>query len=182
MTELQEPAAPPPEGWEGILDPGERILWQGRPAPRPAALPARGRRNRIMPFAVIAFSIFWMVQAMQAGGVLWLFGLVFLYIGIRELRRRPEVRRDVLPETFYTLTDRRAFIATDLGGKRDLRSYPIDRDTVVELVDGRPGSVYFATAPVAGGLLGGIRSRIGFELVEDARSVYALIREIQGPT
>jgi hypothetical protein len=181
MTDLREPPEPVPEGWEGILDPGERILWQGRPAPRPAP-PARGRRGRIMPFAVIAFSIFWMVQAMQAGGVLWMFGLVFLYIGLRELRRRPADRQDALSGTFYTLTDRRAFIATDRGGRRELHSYPIDSDTVVELVDGIPGSVYFATAPAAGGILGGIRSRIGFELVEDARSVYARIREIQGST
>jgi hypothetical protein len=172
MTELREPAEPPPEGWEGILDPGEQILWQGKPSPRPAPLVPTGR-VRLMPFVVIAFSIFWMIQAMQAGGVLWLFGLVFLYIGVRELRRPPRRAQDVLSGTFYTLTDRRAFIATDIGGKRDLRSYPIDKDTIVELVDGVPGSVYFVT---------GSGFRVGFELVEDARSVYARVREIQGQT
>jgi hypothetical protein len=172
MTDLRELAEPVPEGWEGILDPGEQILWQGRPAPRPAPA-ARSGRDRIMPFAVIAFSLFWMLQAMQAGGVLWLFGLVFLYIGVRELRRPPRRTQGVLSGTFYTLTDRRAFIATDIGGKRDLKGYPIGKDTVVDLVDGAPGSVYFETAS-------GVR--VGFELVEDAASVYARIREIQGQT
>ena len=172
MIDLREPAEPAPEGWEGILDPGEQILWQGSPVPRPGP-PARSGRDRIMPFAVIGFSIFWMFQAMQAGGVLWLFGLVFLYIGVRELRRRPTPTRDVLSGTFYTLTDRRAFIATEIGSRRDLKSYPIGRDTVVELVDGVPGSVYFTTAT---------GFRVGFELVEDARSVYARIRDIQGQT
>jgi hypothetical protein len=122
---------------------------------------------------VIAFAIFWMFQAMQAGGVLWLFGLVFLYIGVRELRRPPRRTLNVLSGTFYTLTDRRAFIATDIAGKRDLRSYPITKDTVIDLVDGVPGSVYFTTG-------GGFR--VGFELVEDARSVYARIRDIQSQT
>ena len=180
MIDLREPLEPAPDGWEGILDPGERILWQGGPVPRPAA-PTRTGRNRVMPFAVIAFSIFWMIQAMQAGGVLWLFGLLFLYTGVRELRRRPNRTQDVLSGTFYTLTDRRAFIATDIGGRRDLKSYPIGKDTVVELVDGVPGSVYFSTAAAVDGFHAPGR-KIGFELVEDARSVYARIREIQGRT
>jgi hypothetical protein len=132
-----------------------------------------------MPFAVIAFSIFWIAQAVQAGGVLWLFGLIFLYIGIRELRRPPRRPPDVPSGTFYTLTDRRAFIATDIGGRRDLKSYPIGRDTVIELVDGVPGSVYFSTGAAADGVRTSGR-KIGFELVEDVRSVYALIRDIQG--
>ena len=172
MTDLREPPEPIPEGWEGILDPGEQILWQGQPVPR-SAPPARSGRGRIMPFVVIAFAIFWMFQAMQAGGVLWLFGLVFLYIGVRELRRPPRQPTDPFSGIFYTLTDRRAFIATDIAGKRDLRSYPITKETVVELADGVPGSVYFTTDS---GL------RVGFELVEDARSVYARIRDIQGQT
>jgi hypothetical protein len=172
MTDLREPAEPVPEGWEGILDPGEQILWQGRPAPRPAP-PARSGRDRIMPFVIIAFAIFWIAQAMQAGGVIWLFGLVFLYIGFRELRRPPRQPKDPLSGTFYTLTDRRAFIATDIAGKRDLRSYPITKDTVIELFDGAPGSVYFTTDS---------GFQVGFELVEDARSVYARIRDIQGQT
>jgi hypothetical protein len=172
MTDLREPAEPVPEGWEGILDPGEQILWQGKPTPRQAS-PARSGRDRIMPFVIIAFSIFWIAQAMQAGGVIWLFGLIFLYIGFRELRLPPRQPKDTLSVTFYTLTDRRAFIATDIGGKRDLRSYPITKDTVIELVDGVPGSVYFTN---------GSGLRVGFELVEDARSVYARIRDIQGQT
>lgn len=172
MIDLREPAGPVPEGWEGILDPGEHIIWQGSPMPRPG-LPVRRSRDRIMPFVVIAFSIFWIAQAMQAGGVIWLFGLVFLYIGFRELRRPPRQPTDHLSGTFYTLTDRRAFIATDIAGKRDLRSYPITKDTVIELVDGVPGSVYFTTDS---------GFRVGFELVEDARSVYARIRDIQGQT
>lgn len=172
MTDPREPPEPIPEGWEGILDPGEQILWQGRPTPRTAPTVRRGR-GRIMPFVVIAFSIFWIAQAMQAGGVLWLFGLVFLYIGFRELRRPPRQWLDPLSGTFYTLTDRRAFIATETAGRRDLKSYPITRDTVVELVDGVPGSVYFTTT-------GGVRA--GFELVAEARSVYARIRDIQGQT
>lgn len=180
MTELREPADPVPEGWEGILDPGEQILWQGRPIPRPGP-PVRKGRDRIMPFVVIAFSIFWIAQAMQAGGVLWLFGLIFLYIGFRGLRRPRRQPQDPLSGTFYTLTDRRAFIATDIGGRRDLKSYPITRDTAVELVDGVPGSVFFS-AGEQGGISIGNRQRVGFELVEDARSVYARIRDIQGQT
>jgi hypothetical protein len=181
MIDLREPSEPTPEGWEGILDPGEQILWQGSPVPRPGP-PLRRRRDRLMPFAIIAFSIFWMIQAMQAGGILWLFGLVFLYLGVREFRRQPARARDALAGTFYTLTDRRAFIATEIGGKRDLKSYPIGKDTVVELVDGVPGSVYFSTGAAGDSSFGGIRFRAGFELVEDARSVYARIREIQGST
>ena len=168
-----------PEGWRGILDPGERILWQGRPDP------SFQINIRQVPLALFGtffagFAVVWMAMAAQAGGVFWMFGLIHFGVGIAMvysaifwagLKRR---------RTWYTLTDRRAFIATDLPlrGKR-LDSYAILPGTRLSLQSGHPGSVVFAREERRGSKGRRYTVDIGFERIDAADKVYAMMREIQ---
>ncbi len=168
-----------PAGWEGILDAGERILWQGRPAGGiRLRLPLMG--GFLFGLAFAGFALFWMIMAASAGGHFWMFGLIHFSAGLGValgpliydvIRRR---------NTWYTLTDRRAFIATDLplAGRR-LASYPIEPDTPIELVGGRPASIHFAETVRREGSSRARRIPVGFEAIADAPKVMGLIREIQ---
>jgi hypothetical protein len=167
-----------PQAWAGILDPGETIRWQGRPVPK-LRLEFRTALEPLFFIFFTGFSVFWMVGASQAGGLFWTFGLLFFFIGSYSLFGQHFWKYYLRLHSHYTLTNRRAFIATEVLGKRRLRSYPIGKDTVIDLVDGSPGSVFFATEITKDGEGDVTRTPIGFELVEDSRSVYALIREIQ---
>jgi len=171
-------AASPPSGWEGLLDPGETILWQGRPdrgfhvAPNRYFLAAFG-------IAFGGFALFWMTMAAQAGGTFWMFGLLHFSVGLGIIfgalfwdtfRRR---------RTWYTLTDRRAFIATKIPVRgRSIKSYPIRPDTPLDIQQGPLTSLHFATERR--------RSKnssytvpIGFERIPDGESVLQLLRQVQ---
>ncbi|SMX37736.1 hypothetical protein [Maliponia aquimaris] len=167
-----------PPGWDGLLDPGERILWQGRPG---TAVRLGGSDIFIMAFGTFfaGFALFWMVMASMAGGLFWLFGAIHFAVGLGILLwpvlGRPFVRR----RTWYTLTDRRAFIARDLPLKgKSLKSYPITAENTLTFEDREPGSVIFASE-WRRGKNGHYETRIGFHDIAEARAVYSLMRGIQ---
>jgi hypothetical protein len=164
--------------WEGILDEGEEILWQGRPD---GALVLRPQNIPLAVFGLIfaGFALFWMMMAASAGGLFWSFGLIHFSIGIGLIigpslwsayRRR---------HSWYTLTNARAFIATDIPvlGRR-LKSYPILPGARLELIDGSPPSIIFATENRRG-KNGTYQVPIGYDRISDARDVYKMMREIQ---
>ena len=118
--------AEPPAAWQGILDPRERIVWQGRPD---QGFSRRGREHPAPPlFALFfaGFAVFWMSMAARSGGPFWMFGLIHFSVGLgRCSGRRCSAPRADVARTWYTLTDRRAFIATDLAFKgRDAQELP----------------------------------------------------------
>ena len=167
-----------PGAWDGILDPGEEILWQGRPD-QSFAIPPVNFGKAVFGLFFAGFATFWMIMASQAPGPFWMFGLIFFFAGvgmIAEALLMPTFRRR---NTWYTLTDRRAFIAskTLLGGRK-LDSYPIDPDTKLSLIDLTLGTIHFAekTKRTDNGT---VQTAIGFERITDAREVYALMRQIQ---
>lgn len=170
-------------GWEGILDPGERVLWQGRPDGR-FNLSGMNLRRAAFGFAIMAFAAFWTSGALSTAPsglprvILSLAGLFLLGLGLRHAgghliwdsyRRR---------RTWYTLTDRRAMIATQLAGRKRLESYPIEPETAVTLVRGDPGNILFATV-YRKTKQGSRRRRIGFERLHDASEIYDLMRRVQ---
>jgi hypothetical protein len=180
MTELSSSAAnhAAAREWAGILDPGEEIVWQGQPAPR-LRMEFRTPFEPLFFTFFTGFSIFWMAMASQGGGFFWTFGLLFFFVGTYNLVGQHFWKRYLRSRTFYTLTSRRALIATNVWSKRTLNSFPITKDTNVQLSDGEPGSVYFATETTSNRNGGVTQTRIGFDLIEDCRSVYAMIREVQ---
>ena len=164
--------------WDGILDADEVILWQGRPD---GALSLKPENIPLALFGVVfaGFALFWMMMAASAGGLIWSFGLIHFSVGIgliigpsfwNAYRRR---------HSWYTLTNTRAFIATDMKVQgRRLKSWPITGDTALELIDGNPPSINFASETRQG------KNRtyqvdIGFERIHEAREVYEMMRDIQ---
>ncbi len=166
------------EGWDGILEADEKIVWQGQPD---GAFRLRGKNIAISVFGLffLGFSLFWTIMAGVGSGqfmpsfvgLLFVFVGLFLVVGIHWLDAA--ARR----KTHYTLTTRHAFIATDFLGKR-LKSYPIDGDTVLDFRPGTPGSLFFAKE-LRRGKNGTYRIPVGFELIPDAEGVYRKFRDVQ---
>ncbi|MCB1367232.1 MAG: aspartate carbamoyltransferase catalytic subunit [Rhodobacteraceae bacterium] len=167
-----------PPGWQGILDDDEEIIWQGRPDGR-IVLRAGNIFMILFGLAFAGFALVWMIIAASAGGFFWAFGLVHFGVGLSlafgslffsAYRRR---------NTWYTLTSKRAFIATNLPiqGKR-LKSFPITADTSLELEQGDPASIYFASE-IQRGKNSNYQVRVGFERIRDGAEVFKKFRDVQ---
>lgn len=181
MTEadtLQGTRDIPPQ-WRGILDPGETIVWQGRPD-QAFSVDAGDIFPALFALFFSGFAVFWMVMASAHGGSFWMFGLIHFSVGIAIFVRSllgPTWRRQF---TWYTLTDRRAFIATDLPLQgKELRSYPITPDSPIRLQGGRLPTVHFARERHVGDKGRHYTVDIGFERIADGDKVMALLREAQ---
>lgn len=171
-----------PAGWDGILDQGETILWQGRPDTR-IVFDATTIVMGLFGAFFAGFALFWMIMAAQAGGYFWAFGLIHFSVGLGIMLWGPLGHPFLRARTWYTLTDRRAFIATDLPIKgKTLQSYPIDDRTPVFFTeDGNRATIHFAKRQRR--TRRGITSDdIGFERIAEGRAVLSLIRQVQAHT
>lgn len=167
-----------PVGWAGILDDDENILWQGRPDGAVVWKIAH-LFTGVFGLAFAGFALFWMVMASQAGGLLWMFGLIHFSVGLSIGIAPPFASAWARRHTWYTLTNRRAFIASDLPLRgRKLKSYPITDDTVLDYQAGDPATIHFAHE-MRRSKNGSRRRDIGFERIEDGAEVYALLRTVQ---
>ncbi|MCF6233181.1 MAG: aspartate carbamoyltransferase catalytic subunit [Rhodobacteraceae bacterium] len=167
-----------PQGWESILDANEKILWQGRPD---GAVTLRPRNILMLIFGLFfaGFALFWMVMAFSAGGGFWMFGLIHFSVGVGIVFSAVFWGAFKRQRSWYTLTDHRAIIASDLPliGKR-LKSWPITAESVLELEQGPPDTVNFAEK-IKRGKNGSYTVSIGFERIESGQDVYRLLRDVQ---
>lgn len=176
----EHPVSTGRSGWEGILDEGERILWQGRPD---TGFHVSGGNITTGIFGLFfaGFAVFWMVKASLGPGGFWTFGLIHfsfgLWISIQAIYGSTWRRA----HTFYSLSNKRAFIASDTPLKgRKLRSYPITPKTRLDfLQSGELETIYFATERRRGSKGRSYTVKIGFERVEDGEKAYRLMREVQ---
>lgn len=167
------------DGWDGILDVDEAIVWQGRPDPR---LVLRPKHIFTFVFGLFfsGFALVWMILAASAGGFFWAFGLIHFTAGIGVMLGPilgPPWRRR---HTWYTLTDKRAFVASDLPFRgRKLTAYEIGPDTAITLTEaGELETVHFAHRWIQT-RKGSRRHDVGFERIAEGRVVMALMRKIQ---
>ncbi|NOX41976.1 MAG: aspartate carbamoyltransferase catalytic subunit [Alphaproteobacteria bacterium] len=165
-------------GWDGILDPGEEIIWQGRPDGKIVM----GIANIIgvifgMFFAGVA--LIWMVAAASSGGLFWMFGMIHFTVGLGIAFAAVYMGAYKRRNSWYTLTNRRAFIAYHFSvvGKQ-LKSYPINEGTVLDFQDDELASIFFATERRIT-RKGSHTIKIGFERIANGRAVYAKFREIK---
>lgn len=169
-------ANPVPEGWSGIMQPGEKILWQGRPI-------SRVNYGRILPKLAFSafytgFSVFWMLGASRAGGVFWMFGLIFFFVGSGMIAQTLLDERMRLRETYFTLSDRAAYIARRHWLKgRQLETYRITPALPVTLSGTtEKGDVVFASRTVKTNN-GSREEPIGFLGIAGAPEVFALVMQ-----
>ena len=169
------------DGWADILDPNETIQWQGRPSGR-----FRIERHQIplllFGCAFAGFALVWMGLAAAAGGFFWTFGLIHFSVGVG-LGIFPIFKdRFVRQRTWYTLSNKRAYIATDLPvvGK-SLKTYPIESRTPTEFRPGATPSVFFSSKTVRRNKRR-VEVPVGFEMIADGKEVHRLIQQIQTGT
>lgn len=171
-------------GWTGILEDGEAILWQGRTQGH-ARLSLLSLKGAGAGMLIALFSLAWIGASMTELGLFCLFGLPFLAIGLWPLARPVLLPAISARNSHYTLTNRRAFIATEMPLiGRNLNAWRIAAPTRADLIgidDAGAGSVLFADGHFSGHSIPGPNGieRIGFIDIDDARKVWRLLREIQ---
>jgi hypothetical protein len=167
-----------PNEWSHILEPGEAILWQGRPSSR-VRLEFQNGFEPVVALLFMGFGSSWLWWPEKDGLVTRAMGLGLFLIGVFSLAGIHFWRVYVRARTSYALTDRRALIATATFLRRSVKGYPIGPESVIEVRGGATGSVFFATE-VTDDPEGGVnRTRIGFEMIEECRAVLSRIRELQ---
>ena len=182
-VQLSEPAAPAPPiptGWENIIDSGEKILWQGQPDTTMVFRPIH-LGPAFFGLFFSGFSGCWMVDASKAGGIFWMFGLVHFFAGIGVMLSGPFGGAWIRRHCFYTLTSRRAIIASDypMMGKQ-LKSYPIAPTSVLELQeDGDWATLSFHKESRRDSDGNNLTNVVGFQRIRDGRHVFSLMRQIQ---
>lgn len=174
------------------LGPAEKLVWSGRP-----------RRGVILmaadllatPFSVLwcGFAVFWVVSARKAGAPVpfWLFGLMFVAVGIYLVIGRFFADAARRAQTFYGLTTQRAIVVSGLFSRRvtSLELNTLGRLSLTEKKD-RSGTITLGPPPGGqawvAGLLGpswpGAAHHLppAFEMVENARDVHDRIRALRG--
>lgn len=177
------------DGWQGILDNDEEILWQGRPDTK-IVLTFQNITLHVFGLVLIAiglliFHSFWgFFLSISATPVFFLilaslfalvpFGLG-LYIAFCAILGPPRRRR----HTWYTLTNTRAIVTTAIPFKtRQIVSYSVKPESFLELGEGSLPTLYFGrkTIETARGLSS---IKMGFERIPDGATVYEMARNIQ---
>ncbi|MVO15144.1 hypothetical protein [Parasedimentitalea huanghaiensis] len=186
--------------WDKILEPGEEVLWQGRPDSD-----FRWQNQILLPLKIgllcfaawlplLVFAPDWPEGTIPASQLFRDFALILISGNIGYLALKQLQARFVFRKTWYTLTNRRAFIARNhpLLGKR-LWDYPISGDSVIDISFTPHCSVWFAwryptsldKAISEFDMAGQIAVRhhgsheVGFENILDGEKVYQLMGLVQ---
>lgn len=157
------------------LDPGESLVWSGRPMLRPVL----EGHDLILPALtlVLGVALFQVLDPLGPAGLpaepTGLFFLVIMlvlfgcsvWLPLRTFLRR---RR-----SFYGVTERRALVL-ECGPGGSFHAYPLEWDRIVNIRFGERVSVIFEPSQA-----GGHGQERGFEQLIDGLKVYRLIRRIQ---
>ena len=172
------------------LEPGEKLLWRGRPQ---SGIFMKPHDLYQIPFTLLwcGFAFFWEWSVVARGAPLLfkLWGIPFVIAGIYLVVGRFWVDAWMREETRYALTDRRIIIASGLF-TRKVQSLPLGAlsEISVTLTRNGVGTVLFGPyppfVPLATGISwpGTYRYRYippMFEFISDARGVERQVREAQ---
>ena len=177
------------DSWEGILDQGEVIIWQGRPE-KGVVWSDLLSFDTLFGLFFGGFALAWIVIAVSNVArtssamvhLFPLFGVPFLLVGLYLAFGRllwDEYKRRC---TYYSLSNRSAYVACTCFGIRQLERHPILPQHIVTLEDNTPGSVLFKKAKQRDSDFAGLTDGsipVGFLRINDARAVYRMVRDIQ---
>lgn len=135
--------------WDHILHKDEHILWQGKPG-KTVSFEGFHLMECFVGVFFMAFSVVWIAQTMNITSDSGLdgpvsivfrlfpfFGLIFFAIGFNNAIGKYLWRAFMNGRTFYTLTNKRVFVAEDVPLKqRSLKDYYIDPETSLEWQNG----------------------------------------------
>jgi hypothetical protein len=170
------------EDLASLLGPDEKIIWQGKPY---SGLLLRGKS-----VPSLWFGWFFFVVASYGALNVWLkednpasftaiFGVPFVVLGFHMAVSQYLWDAFVRRHTWYSLTNKRAIIATKLFGSGNLKSYPILKETVLEIDQTAGGSLWFATTIRTDADGDKFTAHFGFVGIEHPREVFSLMRKVQ---
>ena len=164
-------------GWDDLLDEGEEILWQGRPDLL-LVFDTNARITSAIGLVCAIVALKWLSHVLtHAPGpgalavVVPVLALIFMAVGLYLLAGHYYASVYRRARTWYTLTSKRAYLATTILGQRSLKSWDVTPALNLTLADGTPGSIWFDA--------GSRPQRTGFERIADAPAVLALMHKIQ---
>jgi hypothetical protein len=165
--------------WNAILSPDEEILWQGR-LEKGLALDVKNAKEFLPGALSVGFAIVWMHATRDGATEMQAIGLLLFLAGGHQLFFTPFFR-GYLPRacTFYTLTDKRAFVAVDhpLTG-RSLKPYKIGPETSLDFQLAPYACIYFASE-LEQGHESTTAHRIGFANLKDGEAVFGIMGQVQ---
>lgn len=188
MRELARPtraadhAGHAPPGWENFLDAGETILWQGRPYPgvilrgKSLIMIVTGAIFLLIP-AVFHLASFLLASKVAISNRDAVVAFPFVVIGLAAIFVAPQMGAYYRRNCWYTLTDRRAVIATQLFGQRSLDSYAVKQWSHLALKNTRPPSVHFRSQTILSSYRASYND-IGFDHIEEGAHVYEMMRRL----
>jgi hypothetical protein len=170
------------------LSSGERLLWYGRPK---LGLVLRPTDAFMIPFSLLwgGFAIFWeaSVVSITAPSFFSLWGVPFVLIGLYMIIGRFFVDAYIRSKTFYAVTSERILIVSGMLN-REVRSLSLKTlsDMNLKLKGNGSGTILFGNTTFGAAFYDGTPmpgSRRyqppAFEMIEDARAVYELVRKAQ---
>ena len=157
-----------------LIDPGEQLIWRGKPYPIRYAL---RKAAYTVPFGIFFFglSLFGIYSAYMAGNN-WMFAIPFVIVGACMVLS-PAWYLFRATTTTYALTDRRAII--DISGLFPRRtSVPLNQVPFVDVRSSNegPGHVLFQEAAPYDRGGGDLAQRDGFVAIADAAKVGQMLR------
>jgi hypothetical protein len=178
----------PEEIVERELAKGEKLLWAGQPR---QGIVLRGSDAFFIPFSIFwgGFAIFWEVMAINSGAP-WFFklwGVPFVLVGLYLMVGRffgDAIQRS---RTVYGVGSQHAIIVSGLFSRR-VKSLDLAKQPEISLTERRDGSgtisfgtiaAFFSNFPIRN--WPGYNNQLApsFDMINDAREVYDLIREAQ---
>ncbi len=162
--------------WHTLLDPDKHIVWQGQ-------LSSRVQLEFDSGFFVL-FMMVWggipLILVISNPGFL-LLGVPALFVGITLYffvgqHFWAAFQRS---STFYTLSNKHAFIAYRGLAGRKLDSFPITSETTLRLDEGRKSAVWFGLREGRQMFSNATERPLGFERLDAPREVYQLLRAVQ---
>jgi hypothetical protein len=167
----------------------EKLLWTGQPA---QGLRLRGSDSFLIPFSLLwaGFAFFWEWSVLQqdAPGFFALWGVPFVLVGVYIVLGRFFIDSALRARTYYALTNQRVVILSGLW-TRELKSLWLRTLPELSLREGPGprGTLEFGSSPWPMGQWFRGMSWPGmsryqppsFELIEDPRRVYDLVRAAQ---
>lgn len=164
-------------GWEGILDEDEEIRWQGQPdgafhldMSQPVSI--------VLGLVLIMFTISSLSRGVMHQLLIGTITVLVFCLGFYNVVAVHFWKTHLRRRTQYALTNKRALITIQPFSKRMLKSYPITRDTLIQLQESDPVSIVFGYETNAG-RNNRSGTKIEFERIKNAKQVYTLIRDIQ---